>query len=102
MTGKGFIEPHRNNLPRRKRKVLTTAKDGAAAITLEIDKTAVSQILLSEAGPCSSTGELNPHDVTSPANTDLRLDLRPRPCVCLQSKRKSTDPSRGCSGSTIT
>ena len=42
MTGKGFIEPHRNSLPRRKRKVVTTAKDGAAAIALEIEKTDIS------------------------------------------------------------
>lgn len=54
MSGKGFIEPHRNNLPRRKKKVVATAED-AAAIALEIDKT-VSQILLptSEAGPTST------------------------------------------------
>ena len=69
MTGKGFIEPHRNNLPRRKRKVVTTAKDGAAAIALEMDET-VSQILLSEAGPLSSTRESNLHDGTSPTSTD--------------------------------
>ena len=72
MSGKGFIEPHRNNLPRRKRKirVVTNAEDGAAAIALEIDKT-VSQILLSsEAGPLSSTTESNLHDSTSPTSTD--------------------------------
>jgi hypothetical protein len=52
---------------------VTTAKDGAAAITLEIDKTAVSQILLSEAGPRSSTGESNLHDVTSTDHTTFGL-----------------------------
>jgi hypothetical protein len=48
---------------------VTTAKDGAAAIALEIDKT-VSQILLSEAGPRSSTGESKLHNGTSPTSTD--------------------------------
>lgn len=32
MSGKGFIEPHRNNLPRRKRRVVTAPVDGAAAM----------------------------------------------------------------------
>jgi hypothetical protein len=44
---------------------VATAEDGAAAVALEIDK-AVSQILLSEAGPRSSTEALNLHDGTSP------------------------------------
>ena len=35
MSGKGFIEPHRNNLPRRKRKVVVAPQD----ISHEIDKT---------------------------------------------------------------
>ena len=48
---------------------MTTAKDGAAAIALEMDET-VSQILLSEAGPLSSTRESNLHDGTSPTSTD--------------------------------
>ena len=70
MSGKGFIEPHRNNLPRRKRKVVTTERDGTA-IALEIDKT-VSPILLptTEAGPRSSIEESNLHDGTSPTSTD--------------------------------
>ena len=70
MSGKGFIEPHRNNLPRRKRKVVTTAGNGAA-IALEIDKT-VSQTLLptSEAGPRSSIKESNLDDSTSPTSSD--------------------------------
>jgi hypothetical protein len=34
MSGKGFIEPHRNNLPRRKRKVVVAPQDSH-----EIDKT---------------------------------------------------------------
>ena len=65
MSGKGFIEPHRNNLPRRKRKVVTST------IALEIDKT-ISQILppTSEAGPRSSIEESNLYDGTSPTSTD--------------------------------
>ena len=70
MSGKGFIEPHRNNLPRRKRKVVITAENGAA-IALGINKT-VSQILLptSEAGPRSSIKESNLDDGTSPTSSD--------------------------------
>jgi hypothetical protein len=66
MSGKGFIEPHRNNLPRRKRKVVTTA-DHSASIALEIDKT-VSQILppTSEAGPPFSIQQSILQEGTSP------------------------------------
>ena len=69
MSGKGFIEPHRNNLPRRKRKVVTVAEHGA--IALEIDKT-VSQILLpaSEAGPRSSIRDSILQEGPSPTSTD--------------------------------
>lgn len=68
MSGKGFIEPHRNNLPRRKRKVVTTAEDGAAIANLKT----VSQILLptSEAGPRSSVEESNLHNGTSPTSLE--------------------------------
>ena len=67
MSGKGFIEPHRNNLPRRKRKVVTTAVLGAA-IAIEIDKTILPPS--SEAGPRSSVQESNLQQGTSPTDTD--------------------------------
>ena len=58
MTGKGFIEPHRNNLPRRKRRVVTAIPDDAAIIDRGIEKKFSQTLLLpgtSEAGPRSSS-----------------------------------------------
>jgi len=53
MSGKGFIEPHRNNLPRRKRRVVTAPVDGA--VTTRTREKTFSHILFptSEAGPHS-------------------------------------------------
>ncbi|KAF8815982.1 hypothetical protein BYT27DRAFT_7248676 [Phlegmacium glaucopus] len=57
-SGKGFIEPHRNNLPRRKRRVVTAPPE-----------TGVSHSLLptSEAGPRSSPEDL--YATTTPGPT---------------------------------
>ena len=65
MTGKGFIEPHRNNLPRRKRRVITAPVDTAAAAATPpvamvpgIDKSFSQAVLpTSEAGPRFSAEE---------------------------------------------
>ena len=63
---------------------------------IEIDKT-VSQIFLSEAGPCSSTGESNLvlQDLKFKfkfklSSSSTRLDLQPRPCIRLQSKHHAS------------
>ena len=52
MSGKGFIEPHRNNLLRRKRRVVTAPTDGTA-IAHSIEKTFLQTLPTSEAGPRS-------------------------------------------------
>ena len=69
MTGKGFIEPHRDNLPRRKRKVVTTLEHGAIQVgALHTDKKILPP--KSEAGPRSSIQESNLQEGTSPTSTD--------------------------------
>ena len=109
MSGKGFIEPHRNNLPRRTRKqrVVTATPD-----VHEIDKTS-SQTLLptSEAGPRSSIQDsirltsaalpqryrsrsefgLTTKDVSGHqprADSDLVAILRKRQFICAQELSK--------------
>ncbi|KAF8815981.1 hypothetical protein BYT27DRAFT_7248674 [Phlegmacium glaucopus] len=59
MSGKGFIEPYRNNLPRRKRRVVTTPETGFSH----------SLLPTSEAGPRSSTEDLYATTTPGPTNT---------------------------------
>jgi len=74
MNGKGFIEPHRNNLPRRKRKVVTTAEHGAA-IALEIDTAVLPPP--SEAGPRSSFQESNDSQIHPSSSVDTNITEPP-------------------------
>jgi hypothetical protein len=102
MSGKGFIEPHRNNLPRRirKRRIVTATPD-----VHEIDKTS-SQTLLptSEAGPRSSIEESirltsaalpqryrSRSEISLSTTKDVRADpdlLRRRQSICAQELSK--------------
>lgn len=70
MSGKGFIEPHRSNLPRRKRRVVTAPVDRTATAVHGIEKTLSDTLVPTlEAGPPFSTNDGTPGSATTPIRT---------------------------------
>ena len=103
MSGKGFIEPHRNNLPRRKRRVVTAPVDGAVTARTR-DKT-LSHILFptSEAGPHSPDESYlkdHLHNNGAPRHTPTPITL-PRSSSSSSVNTNLTEPPSSLRGSPI-